>query len=148
MYLDSAIIVKLLVREEDSSWFDSRVRGHELWSSELALAEVRSAILMKEREGRISVAERQSAFVRFESLHEDEWLRFHPLNSAVVQHAAGLLASCHPDVALRSLDAIHLATAIIHPRGALCATDGKLRAAAKRMGVACFPGELSEIETD
>jgi predicted nucleic acid-binding protein len=148
MYLDSAIIVKLLVREEDSPWFDRRVSGHELWSSELALAEVRSAILMKERTGRISAAVRQSAFARFESLHEDELLRFHPLGSAVIRHAAGLLTTCHPEVALRSLDAIHLATAMMHPRGALCATDGKLRAAAKRMGVACFPEELSEIETD
>jgi len=148
MYLDSAIIVKLLVREEDSPWFNQAVVGHELWSSELALAEVRSAILMKERTGRISAAVRQSAFVRFESLHEDELLRLHPLNSAVVNHAAGLLTICHPEVALRSLDAIHLATAIMRPRGALCATDGKLRAAAKRMGVTCFPEELSEIKTN
>jgi predicted nucleic acid-binding protein len=148
MYLDSPIIVKLLVREEDSSWFDRHVRGHELWSSELALAEVRSAVLMKERTGRISAPQRQSALVRFESLHEDEVLRLHPLNLAVVQHAAGLLSICHPEAALRSLDAIHLATAMMHPRGALCATDGKLRAAAKRMGVACFPEELSEIKTD
>jgi predicted nucleic acid-binding protein len=66
----------------------------------------------------------------------------------LIRHAAGLLTTCHPEVALRSLDAIHLATAMMHPRGALCATDGKLRAAAKRMGVACFPEELSEIETD
>ena len=148
MYLDSAIVVKLLVREEDSPWFDHKVRGHELWSSELALAEVYSAILIKERQGRVSVAERKSAFARFEAMHEDEVLRFHPLSSAVVRHAAGLLGSCHPEVALRSLDAIHLATAIMHPRGALCTTDGKLRAAAKRMGVACFPEEISEIVND
>ncbi len=148
MYLDSAIIVKLLVREDDSPWFDRNVRGHELWSSELALAEVRSAILIKERTGQVSVAERKSAFARFESMHEDEMLRFHPLSSGVVRHAAGLLASCHPEVALRSLDAIHLATAMMHPRGAICATDGKLRAAAKRMGVTCFPEEISEIVRD
>ena len=101
MYLDSAIIVKLLVREEDSAWFDQRVRGHDLWSSELALAEVRSAILMKERAGRISIAQRKSAFARFESLYGDDILGLHPLDSAVVQHAAGLLTRCHPEVALR-----------------------------------------------
>ncbi len=145
MYLDSAIIVKLLVRENDSPWFDRNVRGHELWSSELALAEVSSAILIKERMGKVSIAERKSAFARFESLQEDEALRFHPLSSGVVRQAAGLVTSCHPEVALRSLDAIHLATALTHPRGALCTTDGKLRAAAKRIGVACFPEDISEI---
>src|ERR1017187_1340055 len=148
MYLDSAIVVKLLVREEDSPCFDRHVRGHELWTSELALAEVRSAILTKERTRQISVAQRKSAFLHFESMHEDEAIRFHPLSSAVIRHAAGLLASCHPEVALRSLDAIHLATAMMHPRGAICATDGKLRAAAKRMGVSCFPEEISEIVKD
>lgn len=148
MYLDSAIIVKLLVREADSAWFDRQVRLHELWSSELALAEVRSAILIKERAGLVSVVPRKSAFARFESLHADEVLRLHPLNLAVVQQAAGLLTSCHPEVALRSLDAIHLSTAMMHPRGALCTTDGKLRAAAKRMGVTCFPEQISEIIKD
>jgi predicted nucleic acid-binding protein len=148
MYLDSAIIVKLLVREDDSSWFDRNVRGHELWSSELAMAEVHSAILIKERKGQVSVAERKSAFARFESMHEDEELRFHPLSSGVVRHAAGLLTSCHPDVSLRSLDAIHLATAMMHPRGAICATDVKLRTAAERMGVTCFPEDISEIVKD
>ena len=145
MYLDSAIIVKLLVREEDSDWFDRHVANHELWSSELALAEVRSAVLMKERAGQISVTQRNAAFARFASMHEEELLRLHPLGLAVVERAAGLLVSCHPEVALRSLDAIHLATALIHPRGSLCATDVKLRAAAKRIGVTCFPEELSEI---
>lgn len=145
MYLDSAIIVKLLVREEDSEWFDNHVADHELWSSELALAEVRSAILIKERAGQISVAQRKAAFSRFESMHEEELLRLHPLSLAVVERAAGLLVSCHPDVALRTLDAIHLATALIHPRGSLCATDDKLRAAAKCIGITCFPEDISEI---
>ncbi len=145
MYLDSAIIVKLLVREDDSGWFNTHIVGHELWTSELALAEVCSAILMKERSGWVSVAERKLALTRFESMHEGKLLHLHPLNSSVVERAAGLLKTCHPDVALRSLDALHLATALIHPRGPLCTTDGKLRAAAQRIGVACFPEELSQI---
>lgn len=148
MYLDSAIIVKLLVREEDSSWFDRSVRGHELWSSELALAEVASALLIKERTGHISVTERKSAFFQFEAIQENEFIRFHPLSSGVVRHAAGLLTSCHPDVALRSLDAIHLATAMMHPRGPICTNDAKLRVAARRMGVTCFPEDTSDITTD
>jgi len=145
MYLDSAIIVKLLVREEDSAWFNRSIAGQELWTSELALAEVCSAILIKERTGQVTVKERKLAFVRFDSMREDERLHLHPLNSGVVERAAGLLTACHPDVALRSLDAIHLASALIHSRGPLCTTDGKLRAAARRIGIPCFPDQLSEI---
>ncbi len=148
MYLDSAIIVKLLVREDDSAWFDRSVKGHDLWSSELALAEVRSAILTKERSKLVSVNQRKAALDRFQWFHENEDLRLHPLNLAVVQHAGGLLMSCHPEVPLRSLDAIHLATAMLYPRGALCTIDNKLRAAAKQMGAPCFPKELSEIIKD
>src|SRR6516162_6636400 len=37
MYLDTAIIVKLLAREPDSEWFDTALVGHPLESSELTL---------------------------------------------------------------------------------------------------------------
>ena len=145
MYLDSAIIVKLLVREDDSAWFNENIVGHELWSSELSLAEVRSALLTKERTKQISGAQRKSAFARFKSMHEEKKLRLHPLNLSVVERASGLLVGCHPEAPLRSLDAIHLATALMHPRGSLCATDGRMRAAAQRIGLPCFPEKISEI---
>lgn len=145
MYLDSAIIVKLLVREQDSAFFNRSVAGHELWSSELALVEVRSAILIKERAKLVSESERQSAFARFESLCAGSSLHLEPLDSVVVERAAGLLVSCHPEAPLRSLDAIHLASALLHSRGPLCTTDGRLRTAAQQIGVPCFPKELSEI---
>jgi predicted nucleic acid-binding protein len=145
MYLDSAIITKLLVREGDSDWFEQNLAGHPLWTSELSLAEVRSAILIKERTGHISAVERKNAFVHFQNMCEAEQVRLHPLNRLVVERAAGLIESCHPDVALRSLDAIHVATALLHSRGGLCATDRRMRAAAQRIGLPCLPEELSEI---
>ena len=148
MYLDSAIIVKLLTREEDSAWFDRNVAGHELWTSELALAEVPSAVLIKERAGLVSIAKRRVAFDRFDQLRKTEAIRFLPLTGAVVEQGANLLKTCHPEVALRSLDSIHLATALLHPRGPLCTTNGKLRAAAKRIGLPCFPENLSDIQKD
>src|SRR5215210_4028142 len=97
MYLDSAIIVKLLVREDDSAWFNENIVGHELWSSELSLAEVHSALLTKERSKQISGAQRKSAFARFELMREEKKLRLHPLNLSVVERASGLLVGCHPD---------------------------------------------------
>ena len=145
MYLDSAIIVKLLVREADSAWFNRAVDGHRLWTSELALAEIRSAINMKERGGLISTFERKSALARFEAMVDGEALLLISLNLTVVQRAVGLLATCHPEIGLRSLDALHLASAQLNPCGPLCTTDGKLRAAATRVGVVNFPDDLTLI---
>ncbi len=145
MYLDSAIIVKLVVREHDSAWFNQAVVGHRLWTSELALAEVRSAINMKERGGLISAAERKSALTRFEAMLNNETVNLLPLNLNVVQRAVALLATCHPEIGLRSLDALHLASAQMNPCGPLCTTDGKLRSAATRVGVFNFPEDLTVI---
>src|ERR1035441_3768767 len=69
MYLDSAIIVKLLVREADSEWFGRNLVGHKFVTSELALTEVRSVLLSKERRGYITPPERETAAGKFTPVH-------------------------------------------------------------------------------
>ena len=145
MYLDSGIIAKLLVREADSEWFEKNLDGHALWTSELSLAEVRSAVLGRERTGHISVSERRRALARFDTMTETQQVRFYPINRLVVERAAGLLTSCHPEVPLRSLDAIHVATALIQQPGPLCATDRRMRDAAQKIGLPCFPQDISVL---
>ena len=54
MYLDSCVIVKLVSHEVDSAAYHAIVNGQSVVTSELAVAEVRSALLTKERAGRIS----------------------------------------------------------------------------------------------
>ena len=51
MYLDSAIVVKLVTREVDSTHWANLVDGQILFSSELMLTECFSALQRKEREG-------------------------------------------------------------------------------------------------
>ena len=80
MYLDSAIFVKLLVREPDSAWFDRSLAGEHFETSELALAEVRSALLAKERNGHIAPRERVAATQRFHAMVDDELIRLLQLN--------------------------------------------------------------------
>src|SRR5262245_30620546 len=122
MYLDSAIIVKLLVREPDSELFNDALSGHVLDSSELCLTEVASALLSKERAGGISDWQRQGAMCRFEELVKDEVLRLLPLDRHVLNRAAAILQACHPKIPLRTLDALHVATCDLHRCEALCAT--------------------------
>ncbi|MEP6664421.1 MAG: type II toxin-antitoxin system VapC family toxin, partial [Verrucomicrobiota bacterium] len=72
MYLDSAIIVKLLVREPESDWFARNLSGHSFDTSELALAEVCAALLFKKRGGDIKSVEREKATEKFFSMVDDE----------------------------------------------------------------------------
>lgn len=146
MYLDSGIIVKLLVREPDSGFFDSALSGHVLDSSELCLAEVHSALLSKERAGGITSRERQIAVVRFEELIRDEVLRLFPMDSRTFRRATAILQACHPTVPLRTLDALHVATCDLHQCEILCATDNRMRAAGAQLALKLFPPCAQDAE--
>ena len=109
MYLDSAIIVKLLVREPDSDWFNTALLGQHFETSELALAEVRSALLAKERAGHIASQERVRAGEKFAVMTNEDVVRLLPLNRLVLQRAVAIQLACHPRIPLRTLDAVHVA---------------------------------------
>ena len=139
MYLDSCILVKLLVVEPDSEFFIGSLEGKPLVTSELAQTEVFSALLARERAGKISAADRRRAWREFEARIEAKEIRIEKLNSIVLHKAAHLLERCHPKVPLRTLDAIHLATADLCHDFPLVTTDGRLRDAAQLMGFSIFP---------
>ena len=139
MYLDTAIIVKLLAREPDSEWFDTALVGHPLESSELALAEVRSALLSKERAGQITSRERIRAGEKFAALVEEDLVRLLPLNRMVIERAIALQVACHPRIPLRTLDALHVATCDLHRCGTLATTDARMRAACEQFAIGLLP---------
>jgi predicted nucleic acid-binding protein len=141
MYLDSGIIVKLLIREPDSDYFDSTLSGEVLDSSELCLTEVFSALLAKEAAGAIKKAERQEAWRKFEEMIEEEIIRLLPLDRRVLDRAAGLLNACYPHNRLRTLDALHVATCALHHCDTLCATDRRMREAGAQIGIPLHPPE-------
>jgi predicted nucleic acid-binding protein len=145
MYLDSAIVVKLLVREPDSQWFDSSLVGEHFESSELALAEVRSALLAKERNGHITPRERVAATQRFHLMVEDELIRLLPLHRAVLERASEIQYACHPHIPLRTLDALHVATCEIHRSGKICTTDGRMRSACEQFAIALLPAHMEDL---
>ncbi len=143
MYLDSCILVKLLVAEPDSELFVQSLEGKPLVTSELALTEVFSALLARERAGKIGVADRRRAWAELEARIEAEEIRIESLNPTVQRKARHLLAHCHPTVPLRTLDAFHLATAELCHDFPLVTTDGRLRDAAELLGHAVFPPDAS-----
>ena len=57
MFLDTAIVVKLLVKEVDSEFFQTALTDQRLSASELALTETWSTLLSKERQKEITTAQ-------------------------------------------------------------------------------------------
>ena len=72
MYLDTGILVKLLTPEPDSAWFERELRGHSMTTSELALVEIKSALLAKERGKLISREQRLRAEAKLSELVDQE----------------------------------------------------------------------------
>jgi len=142
MYLDSAIIVKLLVREPDSDFFEEALDGELLSTSELSLAEVASALLSKERQKLISKTNRRSSLALFDQWIAIGQLRILTIDQKIYNQARRTLEICHPTIGLRSLDAIHISACEHFLTFPLCATDGRIRAAAKKLHIPIFPETL------
>jgi predicted nucleic acid-binding protein len=142
MYIDSAIIVKMLIREELSDFFQKALSGLVLHTSELSLVEVGSALLSKARTKIINEKQRVAALRIFQEKVADEQILIIPLDSPVYSRAQSLIEFCHPAVALRTLDAIHLAACDLSRDFPLCATDGRMRAAAAKLHIPLFPETL------
>lgn len=120
-YLDSSAIVKLVVREPEST----ALRGHlrrkrPLVSSAVARTEVARAVLAL---GAAVARRAQDVLGRIELVR---------VNDRILVAAGTILP---PDV--RSLDAIHLATAALLGRnlGELVSYDGRLASAARANGI-------------
>lgn len=145
MYLDTAIIIKLLVRESDSLWFNSALAGQHFETSQLALMEVHSALLAKERAGHITVRERERAAKLFLNMTESELLKLHPLSHSVLERAMAIQSACHPKIPLRTLDALHVATCDLHRCGTLATTDARMRAASQQFAITLLPARPEDV---
>jgi predicted nucleic acid-binding protein len=139
MYLDSCVIVKLVSHEPDSAAYHGIVTGHAVVTSELAVAEVRSALLAKERAGRISRLARLTGWRLFQDKVREQEFVLLPLNRQVIERAGAVIDQCHPRVPLRTLDAVHVATAELHGGEQMCSSDQRVCAASDFIGLALVP---------
>lgn len=143
MYLDSAILVKLLVDEPESDFFSDALLGQPITSSELASAEVLSALNGKQRNKLITAAQRKVAWEQFNQRVLSGEIELQPLTGIVLNKAIHILERCHPSVPLRSLDAIHAAACDLSQDFPLCTTDQRMRDAAGVLGIPIFPADES-----
>lgn len=135
MYLDSSVAVKLFVPEPDSDECELIVGGLGFFSSELMMGELWSAILAKERAKRINAKARAEIWQRFENLLNDGVVLLVPLNGLIVREAVEVMSQVHPQIPLRTLDAIHLATYLSVEAGPLFTKDRRMMDAARKLNI-------------
>lgn len=134
MYLDTSVLVKRYIAEPDSDQVDDVVVGFTLVSSDLAMAEMWSALLAKERSKAITPPVREAAWQAFLTDVDEGVLRLIPLDGVMIREANEMMLRVHPDVPLRTLDAIHLATYGAVITGPIFTKDKRMLAAAKLLG--------------
>jgi predicted nucleic acid-binding protein len=140
MYLDSAILVKLVVREPDSEFYADLVEGRrDSRSSELAITECRSAMIRKRREGQIDHRTHDQAWDRLNALWSGGGLLLHPVSRGILTEAGEAIERCSGTTPLRTLDAIHLSTCLVLRAFPLVTNDQVLRAAAGLLRIPLGP---------
>lgn len=139
MYLDTSVIVKLFTWERDSEYFGKLVDGQYVSSSIIAYTEIWSALLQKERTKAINHNQRNRAWNAFERQVLDQTIELRPMGSAVFKRANRILESCHGQIPLRSLDALHLAACDQSQDWPLATADNRMREAAELLGFPLAP---------
>lgn len=141
VYCDASALAKVYLRELDSKEVDSLLAGRrDVIVSELAITEVISSIARRRREGAIPAA--TAAQIRatiLADLESGSFLRSDLTPETHREAETVLLASA---VALRTLDALHLAGALLARASSVAAYDRRLREGAASLGLAIYPQSL------
>ena len=137
MYLDSAILIKLVIREPDSDFYADLLDGQTaVLASELAMPESRSALLRKRESGDIDARTCERAWGRLQALWADGGgLALRPVTRTVLQEAGEVMRQCAGSVPVRTLDAIHIASCLLARAYPLVTNDRVMRSAAERLGI-------------
>ena len=139
MYLDTSVLVKLFVRDPDSEFYGKLTDGQIICSSVLAYTETWSAMLARERAGGLTLEQRRRAWDTFDRNVLEDIIELVPMSPAIFKRANRIMEACHPKVPLRTLDALHLASADQAHDWPLVTHDKRMREAASRLGFPLSP---------
>ncbi len=105
-YFDTSVLVKRYVEEPGSGLARRLLRRYRFLSSAVAPVEAMSALSRRRASG--DLAERDFAAIRLRFVRDREYWELVELTPAVLDHAETLVQ----ETALRTLDALHMATAL------------------------------------
>jgi predicted nucleic acid-binding protein len=135
-YFDTAYIVKCYINEPESREIRDLARSSEsVASSSVCIAEMSCVIHRKIREGTLS---RQDALVVrqdfLEDIRAETWLLI-PVSERILHRVELLTRSLPETLPLRTLDAIHIASALEENLFEIWTNDPRLLAAAAHLGL-------------
>lgn len=143
-YWDTSTLVKLYALEPDSAAFETYALSTpaEPVTSRIALYEARATFRRKESEGILRPGYAEQLYTQLLRDITAGELRLVELDGEVEQEYGQVLGACYqqaPPIPLRTLDAVHLATARVAGETELVATDRRMRDAAKLLALTLFP---------
>jgi predicted nucleic acid-binding protein len=143
-YWDTSALVKLYSQEPDSALFESYARNNpgRPVTSRIALYEARATFVRKEAEAILRPGGAEKLYTQICLDASAGELRLVEFGADVEQAYGQVLVTCFehtPAILLRTLDALHLASARVAGEPQVVATDKRLRDAAKLLGFLLFP---------
>lgn len=108
-FLDSSALSKRYLAEYGSAWIDTLCTDDTIAVASIVTVELTSAFARRAREGHITVTQRDDLLRAFLTDRSDMLVQ--RLTNSIIQQATTILLTCPPSIALRSLDAIQLASA-------------------------------------
>jgi predicted nucleic acid-binding protein len=142
-YWDTSTLGKLYLPEPDSADFAQKAAvDPAIATTRLALYEMRRVAFRKESEGFIQAGTAESVLAQVNQDIAAGQIRIVEMDTRVEAEFNGIMATCYrhtPPLPIRTLDALHLASARADNQIELVATDKRMRDAAKLLGLALFP---------
>ena len=133
-YLDTSALAKWYLNEQGSEAFVAFVQSLDVAViSSLTITEMRSLFSRRRRMGDVSVELEHQLFAAVLEDIDRGWLQRYPLDDARFSEATNLI-SRYPELALRSLDALHLTGAAQAGLSMIATADAVMAAAGLSMG--------------
>ena len=142
-YWDTSTLAKLYLPEPDSASFSRKAAIDPIVvTSRLALYEMRRVAFRKEGEGLIQAGTAESAPGQMNQDIATGQIRLIELDARVESEFNSIMALCYrrnQPLLIRTLDALHLASARVAGETQLVTTDKRMRVAATVLGLSLFP---------
>jgi uncharacterized protein len=143
-YWDTSALAKLYVAEPDSALFRRKCAAQRQApvTARITLLEMRRVAFRKEAGGLLRPLFAERILQKLAAHVQTGGVRVVVDEQAVVAEFDRIMAACYrrnPPLPLRTLDALHLASARVARETEIVATDARLREAALFLGLSLFP---------
>ena len=137
-YWDTSVLLKLFVKEDDSGFFSALIEepGEVIYTSELSRLELLRGLWGKRLDGLIVPGAEKTLMRRFETEVEMKRIILVSVSNDVCREFEAVLKVCYNrgrPIRVRTLDALHLASALASRAREIICTDARMREAASAL---------------